>query len=464
LGVALAACAAAQPAGVKLPAYTREVLPNGVVLSLMERRGAPLLDLRAVIRGGAESDPEDLAGLTSVVAEMLRRGSRTRTSDQSAEELDQMGATLETSTTPQCVAILAESLPGYAARLVDLVADAILRPAFPEDELAKVVTRHAEEARAVKDSPGAAVWRYFRAFYFGSGHPYGRPRWGDELSVRRITRPLVVEHYQRMFVGRNLVFTAAGDFDRQAMRSLLVNALGELPPGEPYRPLPDSPPVRPPGRRVLLVDKPDATQTNLLIGFPGIHRTHPDRVALWLVNTIFGGRFTSNLNEDLRIESGLTYGAYSYFNQNRLTGAIVVSTFTPVETTAEALDHAVNALVRFRQQGISAAQLASAKNFVKGTYPPESLQTCRQLATLLGELELYGFGRDEIDDLYSRIDAVTLKQANAAVNTYFGAKNFDLVVLGNASRIRGALRKYAARIVEIPIRQPGFGVSLRFRQ
>ena len=251
--------------------------------------------------------------------------------------------------------------------------------------MVKRVAHAADAVRALKDSPDAAAWAYFGRFFFGPEHPYGRPHWGDEISLRRITRQAVRDYYRRIYVGSNIIVTAAGDFDHDRLRALLVDAFGRLPAGLGYRWLADRPAASPNEARLLLVDKPDATQTYFLIGFPGIRRNSPDLTAVWLVNTILGGTFTSMLNEALRVNGGLTYGAYSLMDQNRLTGAIAISTSTPTATTGRAVDKALAVLDRLRAQGITAGQLQFVKNYLKGVYPAENLQTPEQLAALLAD-------------------------------------------------------------------------------
>jgi predicted Zn-dependent peptidase len=211
------------------------------------------------------------------------------------------------------------------------------------------------------------------------------------------------------------------------------------------------------GPRLLLIDKPDATQTYFRIGRTGIARTTPDRVALWLVNTLFGGRFTSILNDEMRVNSGLTYGAGSYVDEARLPGGIVISTFTKTETTGKAVDMALDLLKRLHEKGITAEQLASAKAYLKGTFPPRNLETIDQVADRLAELEIHGLARDEIDSLFARIDAVTVEQANAVIRKYYAPENLTFVLLGNAAGIRDSIKKYAPQVTERSIKQPGWG-------
>jgi zinc protease len=243
------------------------------------------------------------------------------------------------------------------------------------------------------------------------------------------------------------------------MQKRLAEAFRAVDAGTAYRWASARPAPQPPRAQVLLVDKPDAAQTYFRIGHAGIHRTHPGRIPILLINTLFGGRFTSMLNDALRVESGLTYGASSLVNEDRLPGAILISTFTRTETTAQAIDMALNLLRQLREKGITADQLASAKAYVKGTFPPRQLETATQLAAVLGELELYNLGREEIDEFFPRIDAVSLEQANAAAGKHFAPGPLHFVLLGNAAEIRKPAARYAADIVEVPITKPGIAVA-----
>ncbi len=455
-GLVLAWSVAAQPTSVTLPPFTREVLPNGVVLCLMPKDDAALVSVRAVVRGGAESDPPGRAGLSSVVANLLTRGTRTHPADEFAAEIDFLGANIESHVDAQSSTLALDVLPENAAAAIALFVDGLLRPAFADEEVRRQLARSIEWARSRKDSPEDALWQYFRSFFFLPPHPYGRPFGGDELTLASIGGAAVREHHARMVVGRNLIVTAVGPFAEPRLRGVLANAFGSFARGERYewKRLPPATPSR--SARLLLIDKRDATQTQFVIGFPGIRRTHPDRLPLRLVNNILGGRFTSLLNERLRVESGLTYEAYSYIEQDRLNGAIAVHSYTATADTKRALDLALAVLGRFAKTGVTADQLAAARTYIEAGYPPDHLQTADQLADLLGELELYGLGRDEIDGLFARLDAVTLDRANRVLKRYYTGAAPVLVLIGRADRVRPQVRCYADLMMEASIAQPGF--------
>jgi zinc protease len=445
---------------VKLPPYTRQVLPNGVVVDLMPRPGVPLVEFRVLVKGGVEAEPANLAGLASVTAQLLRKGTSKRTADQFSEELDFLGGTFQAGDGFQgqyssATTISGEFLKKDFDRGLDLLSDAVLRPTFPEAEVRKVVSQRVDAAKAVKDNPQAAIAGYFAAFFFGFGHPYGHP--GDELTLTRIGRHDIADFHTSIYCGRNTIVIVTGDFNPAVAGPKIAQAFGVAPAGKAYE-WPQAAQVNA-GSRLLLVDKPDATQTYFYIGQSGIDRKNPDRVKLLLINTLFGGRFTSMLNDELRVNTGLTYGASCRLLQTRLPGPIVITTYTKTDTTAKAIDLALEILERLGERGITADQLASAKAYLKGTYPPQRLETIDQLGAILAELELYGLGRGEVDDFFSAIDATTLDQANAAAKKYYKSANLTFVLLGNASKIREAAAKYAPKVTEVPIAKTGFAAQ-----
>ena len=289
------------------------------------------------------------------------------------------------------------------------------------------------------------------SFFFGAAHPYGRVP--DDASIDRIRREDIVDYHKRTYVGRNLIVIVAGDFDPATAKARVSEIFGAAPAGSAYQWAEDRPPARNSAPKVLLIDKPDATQTYFIIAQPGARKSTSDRVALSLVNTLFGGRFTSMLNEELRVNSGLTYGAGSRVEMARLTGGLSISSYTKTETTAKAIDVALDVLKRLHDTGITAEQLASAKAYMKGTYPPSHLQTSDQIAGALGEIELFGLGPDEVNQFFARVDGVTLEQANAVARKYYRTDNLTFVLLGNAAQIRQAAAKYGA-VVERSVRQP----------
>ncbi|MFZ0550507.1 MAG: insulinase family protein, partial [Steroidobacteraceae bacterium] len=212
------------------------------------------------------------------------------------------------------------------------------------------------------------------------------------------------------------------------------------------------------GRRVLLVDFPGSTQTYFWIGNVGVDRRYPRRAALDLVNTLFGGRFTSLLNTELRIKSGLSYGARSSFARGSVPGEFSLRSFAQTENTGRALDLALRTLERLRQEGVSREMLDSARAYTLGQYPL-GLETAADWAEMLGEIELYGLGKGYIDDYAAQVAAVGVAEAQAVIEEAFPhADSVAVVAIGDAARIRGALGEYGS-VRQIALTDPEFAAA-----
>lgn len=453
-------------AQVKLPNYTREILPNGITLDLLPRGELPLVEIQVLIKGGGESQPPDLAGIAEATVGLLRKGTPSRTSEQFSDQLDALGGTWRASSDAQAAKVTAEFLSKDFEAGFGLVSDAVLHPVFDEVEVKKLLTRSIDGSRASKDQPQQAIGRYAQAFFFGPKHPYGRVE--DEISLSKLGREAILDYYKRAYTGANTIVIIAGKFDAGSAKKAVAASFGAVPPAAPYEWRSDSglgqPGLTQPGstqreNRLLLVDKPDATQTYFAISQPGISRANSDRYALLLVNTLFGGRFTSLLNDALRVNSGLTYGASSTYQQDRLRGAVRISSYTKTETTVAAIDMALDVLRKLNTSGVKKEQLDSARASVKGAFPTRHLETSGQLADELGEIELFGLNRGEVDDFFSSLDAVTPERANAAIHEYLKTDGLTFVLIGNASKIRDGVRKYAPHPIEVSVSKPGFGTG-----
>jgi predicted Zn-dependent peptidase len=452
--LALVACASLF-GQLKLPPYTRQVLPNGVVVDLQPRAGVPLVQFRIMVKGGVEAEPANLAGLAGVTAQLLRKGTSKRSADQFSEELDFLGGTFQNFDSPQSsvTTISGEFLKKDFDRGLDLMTDAVLHPTFPEAEVRKTLSQRVDGAKSIKDNPQAAIGAYFASYFFGPDHPYGHP--ADETTLGRIQRQEIVDFHRRIYCGHNLVVIVTGDFDPDTAAGKIREAFAGVAPGQAFEWTKTARASAP--SNLLLIDKPDATQTYFYIAQPGIDRTSPDRVKLLLINTLFGGRFTSMLNEALRVNSGLSYGAGCQLQRVRLPGAIIITTYTKTESTEKAIDMALDVLKQLGEKGITAEQLASVKAYIKGTFPTQQLETTDQLSNVLADLELYGLGKGEIDDFFSRIDAASLDDINATAKKYYKPDHLTFVLLGNAAKIRQVAAKYTPKVIEISVNKPGFG-------
>jgi zinc protease len=454
--VALATAAGAAPAadGLRLPPFRKVTLPNGLTCLLMERRAVPLVSVHVTIRAGSVADPDGREGLALLTAELLRHGTRHRTADQIASELDFMGAALGTGGDPDRVWLTSEFMAKDAAAAFDLIADLLQHPTFPAAEVKKLVQQSVDGIKQDKEEASAVLPLYFAAALYGR-HPYGRPPGGDERSLAAIRRADVAHFYDHHCGPRSTLIAVAGDFTSADIEKLLTAKFGGWKThGETMAPPPPVPSPAP-GLKLLLVDKPDSPQTYFAIGQVGIARDNPDRTAIGLVNLLFGGRFTSMLNEALRVNSGLTYGARSSFVQRRVAGPFTISSFTATATTTNAIDLALEVLQRLHREGITDDQLRSAKEYFKGQYPPR-IESTDQLASLLAELEFYGLDEREVNELFQRVDGITAAEARRLIQQYFPREKLVFTLVGKAADIEASVKKYAPTLEKRAIDQPGF--------
>jgi zinc protease len=451
LGALLVTTAEAQ--SIKMPPHEKIVLKNGLTVLLMEKHGVPIVSFAALIKSGASADPAGQEGLASQTAELLRKGTKKRTAQQFAADLDFIGGTFEAGAGADFTTVSAEFLTKDLGQGLVLLADALLEPTFPQEEVDKSLAQSLDAVKGAKDDPQQVLGVYYYGYLCG-GRGYGRPPEGDEISLKKITRESITKFYAANYAPGNTILAVSGEFNPAELRKKLEDTFGAWP-AKPValEAIPAIAAVK--GKRLLLVDKPDATQTYFAFGNIETAAGDPDRVAIRVVNTIFGGRFTSMLNEALRVESGLTYGVRSNFDPRKQPGPFGIYSFTKNDSTVQAIDLALEVLHKLHNDGITAEQLASAKSYLKGQFPP-TIETSRALAQRIADDEFYGLDDNEVNQLEARIDAVTLETAHRVIQKHFPEENLVFVLIGKASAIAPAVAKYADRQDAREISAPGF--------
>ena len=440
--------------GVKLPPFERHVLANGAVLVLMEKHDTPLLALSAVLRGGALEDAPGREGTASLLADLTQKGAGRRNAAQFAEAVEGAGGQLGATVGTERLGLGASFLARDVDLMIELVSDALMRPRLDPSEFEKVRTLAIQSIAAAKDSdPSGLIGEYGDAWLF-RGHPYGRASAGDERSLAAVTLDDVKRYYETQARGDRLILAVVGDFKVAEMKRKLETAFGGWAAGESPLPVVTAAP-RVEGRRVLLVDKPGSTQTYFWLGNVGASRTDPARTAQSVVNTLFGGQFTSMLNTELRIKSGLTYGAGSGFDRLAQPGAFRISSFTQTAKTADAIDLALATLDRLHAQGLTDAALASARSYMLGQFPP-TLETNGQLAGRLAEMAFYDLGPQDVNEFATRVMAVDAARARTTIDASFPRSgDLAMVLVGDAAAIRDAAKKYGP-VTDMKITDPWF--------
>ena len=448
----LAGTALAQ--GVTLPDFERIELDNGAVLLLSEKPEVPLVSVTAILRGGAVVDPAGRSGLANLLAALLEKGAGDRDAAQFAETIGASGGMLTSRADLETISVRGNFLAGDADLMVGLLADMLLRPGLDEAEIEKLRERSINFIRPAKDTNlNALLPIYGQAFLFGA-HPYGNPVSGSETTLAAINHEDVLDFYEQQLGGDRLIIAVTGDFDTAAMTAKLTAAFGDWRPAAAA--LPEVAPAAPQdGRRVLLVDKPGATQTYFWLGNVGVARDYEKRAALDIANTVFGGRYTSMLNTELRMKSGLTYGAHSQLTRASQPGSIAITSFTPTESTVVAIDMALDVLGQLHESAVDEEMLGSARNYILGQFPT-ALETAAQLGRQLAALEAFGLGVAYVNDYGQALMSADTAAVAAVIDTVYPvADNLVIVLLGDAEAIREQAARYGP-VTETPITEPHF--------
>src|SRR4051812_7546938 len=297
-------------ADVRVPPHERIQLGNGAVLLLTERHDVPLINFQAILRGGAMVDPQAKLGLASMSVSLLEKGAGKRDALQFAQTVASVGGMIETDASTESTSVSGSFLARDRALMVELLADMLQRPHLDAAEFTQLRDRNIEFIRATKDSDLSSVLPIYAEAALFESHPYGHAVGGDETTLAALSIQDVQQFYAQQMGADRLILSVAGDFKPAEMKKLLTSAFGSWRKSAAALP-PMTVPQPQKGRRVVLIDAPESVQSYFWAGNVGVARGDPRRPALDIVNTLFGGRFTSMLNTELRIRSGLTYGASS---------------------------------------------------------------------------------------------------------------------------------------------------------
>jgi predicted Zn-dependent peptidase len=433
------ATAFGQSGAFKLPAYEKTVLKNGLTVYLMEQHEVPTITVSAVMPAGAIYDKAQ-NGLATMTASALMTGTAKMTKSKLEEELDFVGASVNAYASKESAGLSARFASKDREKVLGIIRDVLLTPTFDEKEFEKEKALLIAGLEQAKESPRNVIGNYFDQLTYGS-HVYSNPESGRVATVAKLTAADARRFYKSNYIPNGSAIAIVGDFNTKEMKAKLESLFGSWAKGTPPANTANESLQPASSARVLLVNKGDAKETTFIIGGPGVPRSNPDYVAMEVVNTVFGGRFTSWLNDELRVNTGLTYGANSSFSRLKNAGSFRISTFTATKNTEAAMDKAIEVLNKLHTTGIDEKTLTSAKNYVKGGLPPR-YETSGQLAGLLTSMFWYGFDESFINNFQKNVDELTVEKAKAIVAKYYPKNNLQFIMIGNAEAIRKIAAKY----------------------
>jgi zinc protease len=409
----------------------RVELPNGLVLLLSESHSVPSVSINAIVSAGSRFEPDEKAGLASLVGELLDAGTLSRTSKQIAETIESTGGHLATFGEYQSSGVAVMLLSEDVGLGLEVASDLLLNPSFPEDKVRQHVDRRVAQIRARLDVPRTLASDVFNEIVF-EGTPLHRPALGYDYSVKTITQQDVRDFYSRYYTPDNTRLAIVGDIDKSEIKSRVLSTFGKWERKSPF----EGPQVPRARRQSAPIEKfvsVPKEQVNIMIGHAGIERRNPDYYALLVMDTILGSSpgFTSRIPRILRDEQGLAYSTFS--NITSSAGLDTGRFIAFIGTAPENLDRAIAGLrgeiARIVEGGVTEEELDIAQSYLTGSFVFR-FQKNSQVAEFLIEAEVYGLGFDYLDRFPELIRGVSVEEVNRVARKYIDPRNLTTVVVG----------------------------------
>lgn len=443
----------APPRAHKFPQAATRTLANGLRVYVVQNAEQPAVSVRLVLTAAGDvRDPAGRVGVASLAANLLTKGTATRSAAQIAETIDFVGGTLTASAGSDSTSVTSSVVKKDLGVAMDLLSDIVLHAAYQQEEIDRELQQELSGLRIQYSDPEYLATVLFNRVVYGE-HPYGLPGEGTPDSLTKVRRENLLAYRDAYYVPNHALLAFAGDITPEAAFALAEKYLGGWQSKEvPAATFPAPKSVV--GQRILLVDKPDAVQTQIRVGRLGIRRNDGDYIPLAVTDRIFGGGFNSRLSTEVRQKKGLTYGAYSRLDARKDFGSYVAGTSTRTEATLEATRLIVTLLDQMAKAGATPKELDFATVYLAGVYPIQT-ETAEQVADRVLNAVQYALPADYNETYPERIRGVSAEQVKAMAGRYFDAANLDLVLVGNVAAFRDALKKdfVGAQIAEIPFDQ-----------
>lgn len=419
------------------PAVQKRSLSNGLPVWFVEMHKVPVAHVTLVVKSGAAADPRGKFGLASLTADMLDEGAGSRDALAIADAVDYLGASLGTSGDVDSSSVDLHVPAARLAEALPLMADVALRPTFPEKELQRVREELLTSLLQAEDDPAALVQFAFPRIVYGPEHRYGTLTFGTAASLKGFTVEDLRQFHAAHYVPSQSLLIVTGDVRPDAVMPALETAFGQWKGNAPST---ATVPIasQAAARKVYIIDKPGAAQSQIAIGWVGVPRSTPDFFALRVLNTVLGGAFTSRLNQNLRETHGYAYGASSSFDMRASAGPFVAAAGVQTDKTAEALTEFFRELDGIRAP-IPGDELEKAKNYL-ALLLPRNFETTGSVAGSLEQQFVYALPDDYFKTYTERVRAVTAAQVQAAAQKYIQPGKFAVVIVGDRKVIEPSVK------------------------
>jgi zinc protease len=422
---------------ISLPPYKEHTLDNGLRVFIMETREVPLVTVRLLIPVGSALDTPGKEGIANLTARMLLKGAGGRTAEEVAEYIEGMGGNLEAEAGRDYTLVTGDFMSRDLGKALDIVGDVILKPDFPEVEHEREKSIVSAEIMEIRESPFYfATTRFVEAL--AGDHPYAHPVEGGERSVGALTRDDLILFHRDFYSPQGAILAVVGDVGAKDALKMIKKELGGWKSARVERSLPRLEERHSPGRRIIIIDKPDVTQSQIRIGNIAVPRNTPYYFQLDVANNVLGGGFTSRLMKEIRVVRGLSYGARSIIQQLEAGGFFFVVTYTKNESLREAIDVALDELGKIREITVGEEELESNERYISGLFPFR-LETNGHLAYWLTDLAFYDLDKDFVEKYRARIDAVKSDEVQEVAQKYFHKDDCLIMLLTNYESVKDQL-------------------------
>lgn len=424
----------------KPPSVETFALKNGVKVLLVQRHDLPVVSVRVVSKVGA-GDIDARPGAVSFVGSMMEQGTKTRSALQVSDDYDavgaQHGAWFDWDSGGASVRVPTSGLPSALA----VLADVVLAPTFPDAEIERLRSRWIAGLQQEKQSSGAMAQNALAAVVFGRGHPYGHSMSGEIDDVKKITRAELAKIHTAAFAPSRIAIAVCGDVTQNEIAPALEKTFGAAkaePGAATVRPVPKPAAPKKDAPRLTFVDRPNATQSQIYVAEVGLPHATKDREAVWVMNAILGGTFSSRINMNLREKNAYTYGARSYFSMRHGAGPFAAGAAVHTDKTAPAIGEVFHELNALLSGGVSPSELEGAKDSIKLAMPAR-FETTGDVTSALAELFVYDLPADDFEKRLVRVDAVSEADVKRVAQAYLHPRAMRVIVVGDGAKVESTL-------------------------
>jgi zinc protease len=421
---------------IKFPPYQVRTLPNGLQVVVVEHHEQPAVNMRLIIRAGSIHDPAGRQGTSALVSSLLDQGTTTMSAGAIAEAIDSIGGALDTGTGRDLSFLHVMVMKDSFEFGMKLLSDVARNPAFADAEIDRQRHQVLSGLEVSSDDPVYVANIVFDRVVYGL-HPYGFPGNGTTDTVAKIRREDLVAYHRTYFVPNDSLLAVVGDITSDEAFAMVTRVFGDWKRQDVSPVAAPAPPA--PARRVIVVDKPDAVQTEVRVGHLGVPRKQKDYTALDLAIRILGGEGGNRVQRVLRVERGLTYGAEAQMETLKDAGEFAVLTNTRSEATPDVLRVIVDEFFRLKREHVDERELASAKAFLTGHFPL-SLETPDDIATQVLNQLFFELPLDDLQTFRQRTNAVTVDDVARVADEYLKPDRLTVVLLGNAAAFANQLK------------------------